>query len=150
MTEADSIELAALVSSHLQELKGEALAAYLQNVYSLSSVACFSTDVIYAVEVAQGNMETGVVSSVPVRWWEIRNGDCRQIPMLNMNPFNAALDGGNVLWPHPIISYYAQLPLVLSKEGVSSSLKRSRILAVVKEQAAFRVLEEQRNWLFKG
>jgi hypothetical protein len=149
MTENESRGLAQLVSWHLHGLAGGSLEAYLRTEYLLFSCEGLSTEVIYAVEVAGGNMATGVISSVPVRWWEVREEGCRPLPMLDMRPFNAANDAGSVVWPHPIISYYAALPLVLTKEGVGPAHKRYRVFSVAQDQTTFRIVAEHRTWLLK-
>jgi hypothetical protein len=157
LNEQESKELAQLVSCHLRELTADSLKDYLRTVYRLDSPEGLSTDVIYAVEVAGGNFANGNTSSDPVRWWEISGNVCREVPPVDMRPFNSASDAGK-LWPHPIISFYAEFPLVLSKEGIGIALSTKgyeeilryfRILSVVKENGSFRILAEQKNWLFK-
>lgn len=157
MNAEESRELAQLLALHLLQLAGDSLEDYLRRTYRLSTIKGLSTDVVYAVEVEGGNFDTGDLSSVPVRWWEMTTKSCRPISFVNMVPYNQASDAG-LLWPHPIIAYHADLPFVLSKEGIGVArsskgdeevLLYFRILSVVKENDSFDIVKEKRGWLFK-
>src|SRR5262249_25999340 len=155
MTDQESMELALLLSDHLRHLSGSSLATYLQRYYGLDSAQELSVDLIYAIEVDGGNFRSGYISSVPIRTWEIGKESCRLIPFVNMVPFNAASDLGN-LWPHPIISYYAELPQVLSvegigpivsKKGIEQLMKYYRILTIGRCNGVLSIVAEYKGWL---
>jgi hypothetical protein len=157
MTERDSQELALLVTEHLRGLSSTSLGQYLQSHYELDESYGLSVNVVHAIEVASGNLLTGSISSVPVRFWEIRNEKCRLIPYVNMRPFNDANDLGR-LWPIPIVSYYSEFPHVLVKEGIGSLRVRGnreillayyRLLTVDNSQGRLALLSQDRGWLFK-
>jgi hypothetical protein len=158
MTEQESKDLALLLSSHLRQLSPSSLADYLRAFYGLNDLGGLSTELVYAIEVSTGNLENGDISSVPVRTWEIGRESCRSISFINMVPFNAASDN-NRLWPHPIVSYYAEFPKVLSKEGIGQvasgngieqTLKFCRILTINSIQGVFTLVAEEKAWLFRG
>jgi hypothetical protein len=158
MTEQESMELALLLSNHLRQLTVSSLATYLRTFYRLNGMRGLSVDLIYAIEVASGNFGTGGISSVPIRTWEIGKESCRLIPFVNMAPFNAASDLGT-LWPHPIISYYAEFPNILStegigqtvlKNGVEQTMKYYRVLTVDRINGVLSIVAENKGWLFRG
>ena len=106
------------MTAHLQGLTDDHLDAYLRNTYQLVSVAGLSIDTIYAVEVEPGNIKKPELSSFPVRTWEIRGENCRLTSnVLDMSPCNAAADAG-LLWPHPIITFFADEGFVLTRETI--------------------------------
>lgn len=158
MTDQESTELAFLLSDHLRQLTVSSLATYLRHVYNVNDIRGLSVDVIYAIEVASGNFATGDISSVPIRTWEIGKESCRLIPFVSMAPYNAASDLGN-LWPHPIISYYAEFPQVLSKEGIGQAvsekgieqtMKYCRVLTLDRSHGVLSIVAENKGWLFSG
>ncbi len=155
MTDQESMELALLLSDHLRCLTGSSLATYLQRYYGLDSTQGLSVDLIYAIEVDGGNFRKGYISSVPIRTWVISKESCRLIPLVDMRPFNAASDLGK-LWPHPIISYYAELPQVLSVEGIGPIVSKKgieqlmnyyRILTIERCDGVLSILAENKGWL---
>ena len=156
MSEYESREMAILVTRHLQQFSEVKLEEYIRETYLLDCGDGLNTTIIYAVEVADANFATGDMSSVPMRWWSISRGICSSIPLVDMRPFNTASDFGR-LWPHPITSYYANFPHVISREGIGitiglKSIERqlfySRVFTVNTDQVPYTVVTQESSWLF--
>jgi hypothetical protein len=158
ISKSTSRSLAQLISKHLTCLDSESLILYLRSTYKISKCDGLSNDIIYLVEVFDGNFDQGTLSSVPVRWWRIEKGGCHQIDGLDMDSFNRAIDEGK-LYPYPIIKYHARLPKVLfservgtleSSKGFERILTYYRLISVKEESDRSVALESiDKEWLLK-
>jgi len=116
LDETQSRFVVLVVTAHLRGLFGAALDEYVRQTYQVGSGE-LSTQTIYVSEVDRGNIPRGWLSSVPVRTWKVRGEECMLIPYVDMKPFNEASDQGKV-WPHPYLTFYAELPAVLVSEKI--------------------------------
>ena len=143
MDATTSQAVARLVAGQLVRTDGEALAKYLTELYAIGSAGSLSTTQVFVVEVAGGDFRPAAISSDPIRWWRVRSDGVVPIPYLDMAPFNELCDTGSHLWPYPVVSFYADLPEVMTCEGVGPATKCYRSLRLEQSASGLGVLHSE-------
>ena len=135
--------VARVVARQLIRMDGEALAEYLNELYAIGDAGSLSTSQVFVVEVAGGDFRQAAISSDPIRWWKVSSNEVVSIPYLDMTPFNKMCDAGGFLWPHPVVSFYADLPDVITCEGVGPATKCYRTLQLQQSANGLGVLRSE-------
>jgi hypothetical protein len=113
MIEEESRELAFLFASWLQMKTPEEIEILITARYPNVVGSVPDVSLVSVAELEAGDVRTVTYSSAVRRWWQCTGGGCVAIPCLDMRPYNARSIAGEKLWPHPIISFYADMPSVL-------------------------------------
>ena len=90
---------------------------YLSALFPLLTEVNIATDSFYVVQVEDGQIQTGDLSSLPLQWWLFLNGSLCRVAFADMKQLRRGIAFNCKLWTHAILTYYVSGDWIITREA---------------------------------